>query len=105
VNADAMLPVGLRVLSCEVKARKPSDTIFRPALAALAAKGVRPDEVLHVGTKLARDIAPAKRLGMKTALYAGDRSALEAAPDQLKDATHRPDVLLTELGQIAQVIS
>jgi hypothetical protein len=105
VNADALLPSELRVLSCEVKARKPSDTIFRPALAALAANGIRPDEVLHVGTKLARDIAPAKRLGMKTALYAGDRSALEAAPDQLKDAAHRPDVLLTELGQIAQVIS
>src|SRR5262245_15346908 len=105
VNGDVLLPPGLRVLSCEVKARKPSDTIFRPALAALAAKGIRPDEVLHVGTKLARDIAPAKRLGMKTALYAGDRSALEAAPDQLKDAAHRPDVLLTELGQIAQVIS
>src|SRR5205814_1376958 len=43
-NPDALLPPALRTLSCEVKARKPSDTIFRAALAALAVKGVRPDE-------------------------------------------------------------
>ena len=104
-NPDALLPPGLRILSCEVKARKPSETLFRPALAAILAKGIRPDEVLHVGTSLARDIVPAKRHGMRTALYAGDKAALEATPEQLKDAAFRPDVLLTELGQIAHIIS
>jgi histidinol phosphatase-like enzyme len=104
VNPDGLLPAGLRILSCEVKARKPSETLFLQALATLAVKGIRPEEVLHVGTRLARDIAPAKRHGMRTALYAGDKTALEATPDQLKDAAHRPDVLLTELGQIAHVI-
>ena len=104
LNVEALLPGGLRILSCEVRARKPSETIFRRALAALAAKGIRAEEVLHIGTQVARDIVPAKKLGMRTALYVGDRSALEATSDQLKEAAQRPDVLLTELTQIAQVV-
>jgi HAD-hyrolase-like len=99
-----LLPLTLRTLSCEVKARKPSETIFRQALAALAEKGIRAGEVLHVGSNLARDVAPARRMGMRTALYAGDKTSLEAMPEQLKDPGQRPDVLLTELGQIAQVL-
>jgi FMN phosphatase YigB (HAD superfamily) len=99
-----LLPLTLRTLSCDVKARKPSDTIFRHALAALAEKGVRPADVLHVGSSIARDIVPARKMGMRTALYAGDKISLEATPEQLKDPAQRPDVLLTELGQIAQVV-
>lgn len=104
LNLDALLPPELRILSCEVKVRKPSETIFRQASVALAARGIRPEETLHVGSKLGRDIAPAKKLGFHTALYAGDRSSLDAAPDLLKDPVYRPDALITELGQIAQVI-
>src|SRR5437868_12527196 len=52
----------------------PYTTLFRSrALDALAEKGIQPNEVLHVGSRLARDILPAKKLGMKTALFAGDR--------------------------------
>ncbi|HEV3146598.1 MAG TPA: HAD family hydrolase [Gemmataceae bacterium] len=104
LNLAKLLPLTLRTLSCAVKARKPSETIFRHALAALAEKGIRPGDVLHVGTKLSRDIAPARKLGMRTALYAGDKASLEVTPEQLKDPNQRPDVLLTELGQIAQVV-
>jgi FMN phosphatase YigB (HAD superfamily) len=104
VSMDELLPPPLRVLSCEVKVRKPSETLFRHAVAALLAAGIRPEQTLHVGNKLARDIAPARRTGMKTALYAGDKASLDATPEMLKDPAYRPDVLLTELGQIAQVI-
>lgn len=104
LNLDETVPGPLRILSCDVKARKPSEALFRAGLAALAAKGIKPAEVLHVGSKLARDIAPAKRFGLKTALYAGDRASLEATPEQLKDPAHRPDVLLTRLDQIADVV-
>ena len=41
---------------------------------------------------------------MRTALFAGDRASLQATPEQLKDANLRPDVLLTEPGQIAEVV-
>jgi hypothetical protein len=104
LNLAKLLPLTLRTLSCEVKARKPSETIFRHALASLAEKGIRPADVLHVGSSIGRDIAPARKMGMRTALYAGHKASLQATAEQLKDPAQRPDVLLTELGQIAQVV-
>jgi FMN phosphatase YigB (HAD superfamily) len=101
----AYFPADLRVLSAERRARKPSETLFRAALDALAARGVRPAEVLHVASNLARDIGPAKKAGMRTGLFAGDKASLTATPEQLKDPQYRPDVMLTELTQIADVVS
>ncbi len=99
------VPVKFRFLSAEHKARKPSETLFRAALGALAARGVAPHEVLHVGSSLARDIIPAKRHGLRTALFAGDKASLVVVDKaQLKDPATRPDVLLTDLAQIADVL-
>ena len=45
---------------------------------------------------------------MKTGLFVGDKAALQLTPEQLKqhlrEPANRPDVLLTELGQIAEVV-
>jgi FMN phosphatase YigB (HAD superfamily) len=104
LDPDAALTDGLTTLSCEVRARKPSDRVFRQAVAALSAKGIEAGEVLHVGSRIQQDLIPARRLGMRTALYAGDRDSLQATPEQLRDGPGRPDVLLTELTQIAEVV-
>ncbi|HJT76066.1 MAG TPA: HAD hydrolase-like protein [Gemmataceae bacterium] len=101
---DDLLDADLCLLSHEPRARKPSERLFRPLLEALAKRGLGPAQVLHVGSRLAQDIIPARRLGMKTALFAGDRASLLATPEQLKEAASRPDVLLTELTQIADVV-
>jgi FMN phosphatase YigB (HAD superfamily) len=100
----AMIPSTLLVLSADKRARKPSETLFRAAAQAAAARGVSPGEVLHVGSNLARDIAPAKRAGFLTALFAGDRNSLVATKEQLKNPATRPDVMITELPQILKVI-
>lgn len=103
-NLDECMPANLRIISSDKKARKPSETLFKSAVAALGEKGIRPGETLHVGSSLTRDIAPAKKHGFRTALFAGDKKSLEAAPEQLKDPTFRPDVMLTELPQLLDVI-
>lgn len=100
----AFVPTDLRILSAAKKAKKPSPTLFEAAVDALAARGVSPSEILHVGSSLHRDIAPAKKTGMRTALFAGDKNSLDAARDEVKAPDTRPDVLLTELPQIADVI-
>jgi FMN phosphatase YigB (HAD superfamily) len=100
----AAIPSTLRFVSSDIKAKKPSETLFRAALQAAAGRGLSPDEVLHVGSNLARDIAPAKKIGFRTALYAGDRNSLVASREQLKGRDTRPDVLFTELPQILEVI-
>jgi FMN phosphatase YigB (HAD superfamily) len=104
LELDAVIPPGFRVISADRRARKPSETLFRAAAQAAMAKGITPGEILHVGSSVARDIVPAKKLGMRTALYAGDRNSLAATPEQLKDPATRPDVLLTELPQIVEVL-
>ena len=39
-----------------------------------------------------------------TGLFAGDKVSLQATSEQMKEPAARPDVLLTELTQIADVI-
>lgn len=103
-DVSAAFPPALRVISAEKRARKPSDTLFRAAVEALAARGIKPADAMHVGSNVARDIAPAKRHGFRTALFAGDRASLAATAEQLKDPHLRPDVMLTELPQILEVV-
>lgn len=102
-NIDNVLSADLQFLSAERKARKPADSLFRAASQALAGKGIKPNEVLHVGSSIPRDIAPAKKAGFRTALFAGDKASLAATPEQLKDPASRPDILVTELPQLLDV--
>lgn len=94
----------LAVLSARLGVRKPSEALFQSVLDVLAEDAILPDQVLHVGTRVSQDVVPARRLGMKTGLFAGDAGALEATPEQLRAPASRPDVLLTTLDQIAEVI-
>jgi FMN phosphatase YigB (HAD superfamily) len=94
----------LRLLSHEQRARKPSEQLFREMLRRLEAREVSPREVLHIGAHIERDVVPARRLGMRTALFAGDKYTLQATAEQLHDRVSRPDILLTELAQLAEVI-
>ncbi len=98
------VPTNLGCVSYEIQGRKPSDTLFRKAIETLAKKGIDPEEILHVGSNLVRDIAPAKKWGLKTALFAGDKRSLVAPSDLLKDPNHRPDALITELPQVLDLI-
>src|SRR5262249_40477737 len=75
---DEWVDAKLCALSYEVREKKPSERLFRQVLNVLAERGLAPDEVLHVGSRVAQDIVPARRLGMKTALFAGDKASLQA---------------------------
>lgn len=100
----AVIGPAMRVISAEKKARKPSDTLFKAAIAAAGAKGISPSEILHVGSNLSRDIAPAKKHGFRTALFAGDKGSLGATSEQLQDPALRPDAMITELPQVLELI-
>ena len=41
---------------------------------------------------------------MRTALFAGDKASLQATADQFRDAANRPDVMMNDLNQIAEVV-
>jgi FMN phosphatase YigB (HAD superfamily) len=104
-EVNAFFPSPLRVISCEKKAKKPSDTLFKAAVDAIAARGWKPSQVLHIGSNLMRDLVPAKKHGFLTGLYAGDKSSCVATKDQIRDPAYMPDVLLTELPQVLEVLA
>jgi phosphoglycolate phosphatase-like HAD superfamily hydrolase len=104
IDLDEAVPADLRALSFEVRGRKPSERLMRHSLQQLAKRGISPDQVLHVGSRVTQDVIAAKRLGMKTALFAGDRASLQATGEQLKEGAGRPDVLLSDLSEISEVV-
>jgi FMN phosphatase YigB (HAD superfamily) len=101
----AALDAGLGGLSCEIGVRPPSKRLFEQCLEALAQEEISPAQVLHVGSWLASDIVPARRAGMRTALFAGDRASTDASVEMFARPGHRPDVLLTELTQIGEILN
>ncbi len=98
LDADAM------TLSCQLGLRKPSPPLYQACLNRLAEDGIEPGEVLHIGSRLRDDLAVAKQLGMKIALYAGDSSSFKASQEEVRDPDMRPDRLLTELTQVLTVL-
>lgn len=92
-------------LSCEEGIRKPSPTLYKTCLERFAGRGVRPEQILHVGSRLADDLAVAKQFGMRTALYVADRQGLKASPADMSDPELKPDRLLTDLMQLREVLA
>lgn len=103
-NLDDLIHPEARALSFKLGVRKPSENLFRHVLTVLRERDIAPEQVLHVGSRIANDIVPARRLGMRTALFAGDTTSLQATAEQLKTPASRPDVLLTDLKQILDVV-
>jgi FMN phosphatase YigB (HAD superfamily) len=104
LRLDDLVSLDLRVLSYEQRIRKPSDRLFRQMAGVLAQRGIKPEEVLHVGSRITGDVVPAHRAGMKAGLFAGDKDSLEATKEQLREPTSRPDVMITELEQLTDVV-
>src|SRR5262245_40220502 len=63
-------------LSYDVGARKPSERLFRKVIGQLAPRNIAPNQVLHVGANLPNDVIPARRLGFRTAVFAGDKASV-----------------------------
>lgn len=104
MRLESCVPEERQILSFQVGARKPSERIYRQALEKLSDQGIESHEVLHIGSRIEQDIEPGRRLGMRTALFAGDKASLRATPEQLKDSKCRPDALITELPQVLDLL-
>jgi hypothetical protein len=101
---DELIDSELRCLSFEIQGRRPSERLFRHIAQRFGQRGLSATQVLHIGSSVTHDVVPARRAGFKTGLFAGDKHSLDATREQMKDAATRPDVLLSELTQIADVI-
>lgn len=98
------LTPGCAILSQAVGVRKPSPGLFEAARAAWAKHGLQPEQVLYVGSVLAGDLAVARGMGFRTALYAGNRLSLQATAAECRSPELKPDRLLTKLSQVTQLV-
>jgi putative hydrolase of the HAD superfamily len=84
---------------------KPSTAIYRPAIDGLQrVHGISPEQVLYIGNDQRNDIWPASRLGLRTALFAGDARSLRLREDDPALTGIEPDRVVTELLQVPELI-
>jgi len=102
---DQCIPPYARVLSRSVRSKKPSERLFKEMVACLRKSGIAPEETLHIGNDLPNDLGPAHKHGFLTCLYTGDSSSLKASPEMIADKTLRPDMMITELSQVIEMLT
>ena len=96
---------GLCIESWQVGESKPSARLIRLILEQLAARyGLTPDKTLCIGNDMLNDITPAIQMGCKTALFAGDRKSLRLRADDPHCSDITPDLIITELKQLLDVL-
>ena len=83
---------------------KPSIDLFQKARESLERRGIDASNTLYVGNDMLNDIATASRVGMKTALFAGDRRSLRTRDGDPRVGDCRPDLVLTDLSQLTECI-
>jgi putative hydrolase of the HAD superfamily len=82
---------------------KPSTRLFELLVAGLREHGFAPEQALYIGNDMRNDIAPAREMGLKTCLFAGDaRSLRMRAGDPLVEGV-TPDRVMTDLAQLREI--
>ncbi len=103
--ADTGFDRDLLVWSYQASVKKPSIDLYERFVTALKQKhNLQPEQVLYVGNDMLKDIMPASKLGMKTALFAGDARSLKLRPDDPHCKGIEPDIIVTELSQITDCV-
>ena len=90
--------------SYQLRQAKPGTQLYENCRDAAKSLGLQPEEILYVGNDMRNDVWPASLVGFKTALFAGDKRSLRLRNDDPRVSELIPDVVLTDLIQIAQVI-
>ncbi len=83
---------------------KPSSHLFHLAAKALNEMGISFDNVLYIGNDMRSDVLPAKEMGFKTALFAGDTRSLRLRNDISKCREVSPDLIITDLYQLCDFV-
>lgn len=97
-------PADLQFYSYEYCRAKPSAELYRLAAAALQRRGIPAGRALYVGNDMRNDIAPAARLGFRTALFAGDARSLRRRAGDPLCADAAADLVVTDLRDLLDCV-
>jgi putative hydrolase of the HAD superfamily len=87
----------LQLYSYQHGRAKPGEALYQLAAASLQRRGILTERALYVGNDMRNDIAPAARLGFRTALFAGDARSLRRREGDPLCAGVVPDLVVTDL--------
>ena len=85
-----------------IPAYNPGPAVAEVCLAA--AHELAPDRVLYVGNDALNDMIPARKVGFRTVLFAGDKESLKLRKDRPECASFRADAVIKSLPQLLQII-
>ena len=83
---------------------KPSPFMFEAAAKNLRNMDISAHSVLYIGNDMLNDIYPAKLVGFKTALFAGDARSLRLRENHPKCQNLSADIVITDLVQILDLV-
>ncbi len=83
---------------------KPNPLAFERARDRLRRMGIEPARVLYVGNDVLNDMVPARRVGFKCVLFAGDRESLTMREDRPECAGFEPDGVIESLPQLLKIV-
>lgn len=107
-NADPMNNLFDRrivLFSYRLGVSKPNLKAFERARDRLRKIGIGPERVLYVGNDVLNDMIPARKVGFKSVLFAGDRETLNLRKEHPECAGFEPDAAITSIRQILKIIS
>ncbi len=91
---------GLQYYSYQYGLSKPDSKLFELAAEELRRGQIAPESVIFVGNDMLNDVLPAKKVGFRTALFAGDSRSLRLRKDDPRLSGTVPDLVLTNIGQL-----
>ena len=95
---------GLQWYSYRYGRAKPDLWLFEQARAGLSRSGVAASEVLYVGNDVLNDVCPARRVGFRTALFAGDTRSFRPRLGDPRVAHVVPDLVITDLSMLPRCL-
>lgn len=95
----------LEIYSFQIGAAKPGPEIFARAIQRLGELRIPPENTLFIGNDMLNDIAGAKRVGFRTALFAGDQRSLRMRTDHPGVQGMEADLVVDSLEQIAECLA
>jgi putative hydrolase of the HAD superfamily len=84
---------------------KPGRFLHQLAARALAGRGLEADEILYLGNDMLNDVAAARAVGFRTALFAGDARSLRRREDDPRVRGVSPDIVITRLSSLPQCLA
>lgn len=95
----------LTAWSYTIEEAKPSPRLFHKVVDNLQYQyGIFPEATLYIGNDMKNDIAAAKSIGCKAALFAGDRRSLRLRENDPCCKNIEPDAILTVLDDLFNIV-